>query len=65
MGSETVSTHVVHFERIAQSSYVCCRKQYRDLKDQWWGVPEVFDRQDVVEVGRMLIYFTYGSNDNY
>lgn len=25
------------------------RKQYRELKDQWWGVPEVFDRQDVIE----------------
>ncbi|KAI0093868.1 GTPase-activating protein gyp7 [Irpex rosettiformis] len=25
------------------------RKQYRDLKDQWWGVPEVFERQDVLE----------------
>ncbi|KAI0341550.1 RabGAP/TBC [Trametopsis cervina] len=25
------------------------RKQYRDLKDEWWGVPEVFERQDVLE----------------
>ncbi|CDO69529.1 hypothetical protein BN946_scf184785.g34 [Trametes cinnabarina] len=25
------------------------RKQYRELKEQWWGVPEVFDRQDVIE----------------
>ncbi|KAI0818765.1 rab-GTPase-TBC domain-containing protein [Irpex lacteus] len=23
--------------------------EYRDLKDQWWGVPEVFERQDVLE----------------
>ncbi len=28
------------------------RKHYRDLKDQWWGVPEVFERQDVIEVRR-------------
>lgn len=25
------------------------RQQYQEIKDQWWGVPEVFDRQDVVE----------------
>ncbi|PFH54408.1 hypothetical protein AMATHDRAFT_186423 [Amanita thiersii Skay4041] len=25
------------------------RKEYRKLKDEWCGVPEVFDRQDVVE----------------
>ncbi|KAI0797947.1 RabGAP/TBC [Abortiporus biennis] len=25
------------------------KKQYRSLKDQWWGVPEVFERQDVIE----------------
>lgn len=26
------------------------RKQYTHIKDEWWGVPEVFDRQDVIEV---------------
>ncbi|KAI0670330.1 RabGAP/TBC [Trametes maxima] len=25
------------------------RTRYRELKDQWWGVPEVFERQDVIE----------------
>ncbi|KAH9856935.1 RabGAP/TBC [Lenzites betulinus] len=25
------------------------REKYRALKDEWWGVPEVFDRQDVIE----------------
>ncbi|EKM55590.1 uncharacterized protein PHACADRAFT_173743 [Phanerochaete carnosa HHB-10118-sp] len=25
------------------------RQRYRELKNQWWGVPEVFDRQDVIE----------------
>ncbi|GJE86905.1 TBC domain-containing protein [Phanerochaete sordida] len=25
------------------------RQSYRELKNQWWGVPEVFDRQDVIE----------------
>ncbi|KAI0079892.1 RabGAP/TBC [Panus rudis PR-1116 ss-1] len=25
------------------------RMQYRELKNEWWGVPEVFDRQDVIE----------------
>ncbi|KAI0362171.1 RabGAP/TBC [Trametes cingulata] len=25
------------------------RDQYRRLKDEWWGVPEVFERQDVIE----------------
>ncbi|KAI1795823.1 RabGAP/TBC [Ganoderma leucocontextum] len=25
------------------------RERYRELKDEWWGVPEVFERQDVIE----------------
>ncbi|KAI0748176.1 RabGAP/TBC [Daedaleopsis nitida] len=25
------------------------RKRYRELKDEWWGVPDVFERQDVIE----------------
>ncbi|EMD38374.1 hypothetical protein CERSUDRAFT_113536 [Gelatoporia subvermispora B] len=25
------------------------RQQYQSLKDEWWGVPEVFDRQDIIE----------------
>ncbi|EIW51710.1 RabGAP/TBC [Trametes versicolor FP-101664 SS1] len=25
------------------------REQYRALKDEWWGVPEVFERQDIIE----------------
>ncbi|KAI0374949.1 RabGAP/TBC [Pilatotrama ljubarskyi] len=25
------------------------RDRYRQLKDEWWGVPEVFERQDVIE----------------
>lgn len=28
------------------------RERYRELKDEWWGVPDVFERQDVIEVGR-------------
>lgn len=28
--------------------------QYRSVKDEWWGVPEVFDRADVVEVNDRL-----------
>ena len=57
MGNETVSPYVVNPESPASASYICNRKQYRDLKDQWWGVPEVFDRQDVVEVGYTFSYF--------
>lgn len=34
------------------------RQQYSDLKDQWWGVPEVFERQDVIEV--RIKYFRLG-----
>ena len=30
------------------------RKQYREFKDQWWGVPEVFERQDVIEVSIVI-----------
>lgn len=26
------------------------RERYRELKDEWWGVPDVFERQDVIEV---------------
>jgi len=26
------------------------RKQYHEIKDEWFGKPEVFDRQDVIEV---------------
>lgn len=26
-----------------------CRKRYREIKDEWCGVPEVFDRPDVLE----------------
>ena len=26
-----------------------CRKHYREIKNEWCGVPEVFDRQDVLE----------------
>ncbi|PIL24042.1 hypothetical protein GSI_13793 [Ganoderma sinense ZZ0214-1] len=25
------------------------RERYRELKDEWWGVPDVFERQDVIE----------------
>ncbi|KAH9900984.1 RabGAP/TBC [Cubamyces lactineus] len=25
------------------------RNHYRALKDEWWGVPEVFERQDIIE----------------
>ncbi|KAI0721041.1 RabGAP/TBC [Cerioporus squamosus] len=31
------------------SNWEAKRQQYRDLKDEWWGVPEVFERQDVIE----------------
>ncbi|TFK92109.1 RabGAP/TBC [Polyporus arcularius HHB13444] len=31
------------------SDWEAKRQQYRDLKDEWWGVPEVFERQDVIE----------------
>ena len=30
------------------------RKQYHELKNQWWGVPEVFERQDVIEVSYLV-----------
>lgn len=26
------------------------RKRYHEIKDEWFGKPEVFDRQDVIEV---------------
>ena len=26
------------------------RAKYQEVKDEWWGVPEVFERQDVIEV---------------
>lgn len=25
------------------------RKQYQEIKREWWGIPEVFDRQDTLE----------------
>jgi TBC1 domain family member 15 len=28
------------------------RKRYHEIKDEWFGKPEVFDRQDVIEVFR-------------
>lgn len=28
------------------------RKRYHDIKDEWFGKPEVFDRQDVIEVNQ-------------
>ncbi|RPD66189.1 RabGAP/TBC [Lentinus tigrinus ALCF2SS1-7] len=31
------------------SDWAAKQQQYRDLKDEWWGVPEVFERQDVIE----------------
>jgi hypothetical protein len=30
------------------------RKLYHEIKEEWFGKPEVFDRQDVVEVIRHL-----------
>ncbi|OJT11154.1 GTPase-activating protein gyp7 [Trametes pubescens] len=27
----------------------CYSEQYRALKDEWWGVPDVFERQDIIE----------------
>jgi hypothetical protein len=28
------------------------RRRYHEIKDEWFGKPEVFDRQDVIEVLR-------------
>ena len=28
----------------------CGRKRYHEIKDEWFGNPEVFERQDVIEV---------------
>jgi len=32
------------------------RKQYHEIKDEWFGKPEVFDRQDVIEVLEVSLY---------
>lgn len=31
-------------------------QRYRELKDEWWGVPEVFDRQDIIEVTLIFVH---------
>jgi hypothetical protein len=31
------------------------RKRYHEIKDEWFGRPEVFDRQDIVEVIRHFL----------
>ena len=35
------------------------RKRYHEIKDEWFGKPEVFDRQDVIEV--ILVVFLVSS----
>jgi hypothetical protein len=49
MGGKTVDIHRLF---ALYTSYISFRGAYRELKNSWWGVPEVFDRQDVMEVGR-------------
>jgi hypothetical protein len=35
------------------------RKRYNEIKEEWLGKPEVFDRQDVVEViWRLWVMFS-------
>jgi hypothetical protein len=31
------------------------RKHYHEIKDEWCGVPEVFDRSDILEVSVSVI----------
>jgi hypothetical protein len=47
LGSEEVGPHL-----ISMGSYTDwnLRRKYHELKDEWYGVPEVFDRSDIVEV---------------
>lgn len=46
MGGKTVSCLTwVYYE-----SSITHRKQYHDIKNQWYGVEEVFDRSDILEV---------------
>ncbi|KAH9946071.1 RabGAP/TBC [Epithele typhae] len=32
-----------------ENAWAAKKEKYRDLKDEWWGVPDVFERQDVIE----------------
>jgi hypothetical protein len=52
LGCETVA---VRFLLLVVILILGHRQQYRKLKDEWWGVPEVFERQDVLEVSRCEI----------
>ncbi|TCD68897.1 GTPase activating protein [Steccherinum ochraceum] len=36
-------------EEERQTAWEEKRRLYHSFKDEWWGVPEVFDRQDVIE----------------
>ena len=45
-------THQCWFVHIDADLFA--RAQYRSIKDEWWGVPEVFDRADVIEVMKQL-----------
>ncbi|TFK29882.1 RabGAP/TBC [Coprinopsis marcescibilis] len=36
-------------KRVREEAWIAKQKRYAVLKDEWFGVPEVFDRQDVIE----------------
>jgi hypothetical protein len=57
MESKTVGYIVVVFSRNQPGSRLPSRQQYQDTKNEWCGVPEVFDRQDVIEVSLTCYLF--------
>ncbi len=54
MGSQAVrsmpASSISETERFASDN----SERYRELKDEWWGVPDVFERQDVIEVRQQV-----------
>jgi hypothetical protein len=36
-----------------------CRKRYHEFKNEWCGVPEVFDHPDTLEVRVLLFRFVF------
>lgn len=56
MGEETVRVFFVTYVERGTCADLGVRQCYRETKDQWWGVAEVFDRQDTIEAGYFRFY---------
>lgn len=48
MGCEEACFHINFYRILLMNKFY--RKQYHALKDQWCGVPEVFERADIIDV---------------